>query len=196
MTPERQNKLDRVVAMRQANLTVVMENIEDPRNIAAVMRTCDSVGVQDLYVLNYSQPHRKKWKYKSARSSAKWLTLHQLTSVEECIEILRRGHFKIFTTRLTASAKSLYDIDFTEKTALVFGNEQDGVSDTITNLADGNFLIPQVGMIQSLNISVACAVSLYEAFRQKSIAGHYQHVSLPADRFIQLKTEWGLQEEL
>ena len=196
MTPERYSKLNQVVSMRQANLTVVMENIEDPRNIAAVMRTCDSVGVQDLYILNYSQPHRKKWKYKSAKSSAKWLTLHQLTSIDECIETLRKNHFKIYTTRLTGNAKSLYDINFTDNIALVFGNEQDGVSDTITNLADGNFLIPQVGMIQSLNISVACAVSLYEAYRQKSIAGHYQQASLPADRITQLKTEWGLEEDL
>lgn len=196
MTPERYGKLNQVITMRQVNLTVVMENIEDPRNIAAVMRTCDSVGVQDLFILNYSQPHRKKWKYKSARSSAKWLTLHQLTSVDECMEILKKNQFKIYTTQLSTDAKSLYDIDFTDNIALVFGNEQDGVSDAITNLADGNFLIPQVGMIQSLNISVACAVSLYEAFRQKSIAGHYQQASLPADRIIQLKTEWGLQEEL
>jgi len=196
MTPQRLNKLNQVLAHRQAGLTVVMENIEDPRNIAAVMRTCDSVGVQDLYIVNYGVPHRTKWKYKSARSAAKWLTLHQLTSVDECISLLKKAQFKIYTTQLSNNSKSLYELDFTHNTALVFGNEQDGISEAMAQHADGNFIIPQMGMIQSLNISVACAVSLYEAYRQKTIAGHYLQPSLPGERLEILKSAWMNDDDL
>ena len=84
----------------------------------------------------------------------------------------------ILTTHLSSSAVSLYEIDFTNPVALIFGNEHDGVSGEIRALADGNFVIPQVGMIRSLNISVACAVSLYEAFRQKQAASHYNKIKL------------------
>ncbi|HKB45129.1 MAG TPA: TrmH family RNA methyltransferase, partial [Chitinophagaceae bacterium] len=78
--------------------------------------------------------------------------------------------------------------------ALVFGNEHDGVSEEIRKLADGNFVIPQVGIIQSLNISVACAVSLYEAFRQKTLAGHYSKQRLADERIQDLLNRWGLEE--
>jgi len=78
--------------------------------------------------------------------------------------------------------------------ALVFGNEHAGVSDEIRQMADGNFIIPQMGIIQSLNISVACAVSIYEAYRQKAAAGHYDQASLPVTQRQQLLQEWGFHE--
>ncbi|WP_153796662.1 TrmH family RNA methyltransferase [Foetidibacter luteolus] len=196
MTPQRESRINQVLAARQNNITLVMENIEDPRNIAAVMRTCDSVGIQHLYIVNYGQPHRKKWKYKSAKSAAKWLTLHQLTSVEDCVAELRQRHYNIYTTRLAAGAVSIYQTDFTQPSAIVFGNEQHGVSDAMASLADGNILVPQAGMVQSLNISVACAVTVYEAYRQKQLAGHYNHASLPAGTMEKLRHEWGLDDEL
>ena len=96
---------------------------------------------------------------------------------------------------MSSGAVSLYEIDLTTKLALVFGNEHDGVSEELRNLADGNFIIPQVGMIRSLNISVACAVSLYEAFRQKQFKGHYQHPALTAEEHILLSKQWGTYEE-
>ncbi len=104
---------------------------------------------------------------------------------------MRDRYQKIYTTHLSADAVDLYDIDFaTSSVALVFGNEHDGVSEEIRNLADGNFIIPQVGMIQSLNISVACAISIYEAFRQKRIDGHYLNTSLTTERMEQLTSKW------
>ncbi|MEX6687037.1 RNA methyltransferase [Danxiaibacter flavus] len=195
MTPERYNKLTKVLAKRQNNLTVVMENIEDPRNITAVMRTCDAVGIQDIYVINSKPKRNREWKFKSGTSAAKWLTLHQFDNVEECVAAVRKVFNKIYTTRLTAESVSIYDVDLTDKVALVFGNEQTGVSDEICNASDGNFLIPQMGLIQSLNISVACAVSVYEAFRQKTIAGHYTQPSLSQERMDQLQTLWQLKEQ-
>src|SRR4051812_4115634 len=195
MTPERRAKLENVLAKRQPNLTVVMENVMDPHNVSAVMRSCDAVGIQDIYVISNKAPRPKKWGAKSSSSAAKWLTIHQFDNVQDCVVQLRKEYSSILTTHLSSEAISLYSIDFTGSIALVFGNEHEGVSEEMRNLADGNFLIPQVGIIQSLNISVACAVSIYEAFRQKSNAGHYKQSSFPEQRKGVLMQQWGFIEK-
>lgn len=194
MTPERKQKLISVVNKRQNDITVVLENVFDPHNISAVMRTCDAVGVQDVYVLNTKIPKHKKWGAKSSSSAAKWLTIHQYENAEECFSSLRKHYSTILTTHLSTDAVSLHEIDLTKSIALVFGNEHEGVSEEIKKLADGNFIIPQVGIIRSLNISVACAVTLYEAFRQKTRAGHYQQKRLDDVRMKNLLDEWGLKD--
>ena len=190
MTPERTNKLTNVLNRRQGNLAVVIENVEDPHNISAVMRTCDAVGIQDIYVLNTQIPRHKKWGFKSGSSAVKWLTVHHYDDTATCFEALRKAYQHIYTTHLATDAISLYDIDFTANVALVFGNEHSGVSDAARALADGNFIIPQMGIIQSLNISVACAVSIYEAYRQKRLAHHYDTPSLSLERRTELMKEW------
>jgi tRNA (guanosine-2'-O-)-methyltransferase len=190
MTPEREERILQVLDKRQDSITVVLENVFDPHNISAVMRTCDAVGVQEIYVLNTRIPRHKKWGAKSSSSAANWLTIHQFTDAAECFARLRNNYDKIFTTHLDSAAVGLYDIDLTQRVALVFGNEHTGVSEEIRALSDGNFLIPQVGIIKSLNISVACAVALYEAFRQKEVAGHYATRSLPDTQYKQLAKEW------
>ena len=195
MTPERRERLLSVLNKRQAGLTVVLENVQDPHNISAVMRTCDAVGIQEIYVLNNKIPRHKKWGAKSSSSAAKWLTIHQFSDVDECVAALRKKYDKIYTTHLATDAVSLYEINFTGSVALVFGNEHGGVSEEIRALADGNFIIPQVGIIRSLNISVACAVSIYEALRQRSIAGHYDQKNLPDEQFNTLLEQWGFVEE-
>ena len=173
MNEVRREKLQQVLNKRQYNLTVVMENVHDPHNISAVMRTCDAVGIQDIYILNTKIPEHKKFGAKSSSSAAKWLTIHTFSDTSACITALRKKYNKIYTTHLADNATQLYNLNLTDSIALVFGNEHAGVSDEIRSLADGNFIIPQVGIIQSLNISVACAVTIYEAFRQKSLAHHY-----------------------
>jgi tRNA (guanosine-2'-O-)-methyltransferase len=191
MTPERSEKLLKVLSKRQANLTVVLENIEDPHNVSAVMRTCDAVGIQDIYILTTKVPKHKRWGYRSSSSAYKWLTAHQFTDAKECITELRKHYSKILTTHLSADAVSLYEIDFTQNLALVFGNEHFGVSEELCAMCDGNFIIPQQGIIRSLNISVACAVTLYEGLRQRTEAGMYDQPSLPKERINSLKQEWG-----
>jgi tRNA (guanosine-2'-O-)-methyltransferase len=195
MTAERSEKLLRVLSKRQSNLTVVMENVQDPHNISAVMRTCDAVGIQDIYILNTKIPRHKKFGAKSSSSALKWLTIHQFNNSEECFAVLRKNYKTILTTHLSSDAVGLHDIDFTESIALVFGNEHEGVTEEVRALADGNFIIPQMGIIQSLNISVACAVTIYEALRQKTNAGHYNSISLPKDRMEILMNEWGFENE-
>jgi tRNA (guanosine-2'-O-)-methyltransferase len=195
MTPRRTERIESVLSKRQPDLTVVLENVFDPHNISAVMRTCDAVGIQEIYVLNTKIPRHKKWGARSSSSAAKWLTIHQFEDTEQCFRVLRSKYNRILTTHLSSDAVSLYEIDFTDRIALVFGNEHAGVSEEIRLLSDGNFIIPQIGMIQSLNISVACAVTVYEAMRQKSVAGHYQTSRLDTATLSQLKTQWGMQDE-
>ena len=195
MTPERQERLLSVLNKRQNNITVVLENVFDPHNISAVMRTCDAVGIQDIYVLNTKIAQHKKWGQKSSSSAAKWLTIHQFSNAEACFAELRRNYSLILTTHLSSDAISLHEIDFTQSIALVFGNEHDGVSEEIRAMADGNFIIPQVGIIKSLNISVACAVTVYEAMRQKTLAGHFEKRGLSEERYNSLLTEWGFINE-
>ena len=195
MTKERREKIESVLSKRQNDLTVVLENVFDRHNISAVMRSCDAVGIQEIYVLNTKIPRHKKWGPRSSSSAAKWLTVHQFENTNECFLQLRSKYSTILTTHLSSDAVSLYQLDLTKSVALVFGNEHSGVSEEIIQLADGNFMIPQVGMIRSLNISVACAVSLYEAFRQKHHAGHYQKQKLDAVNYSTLYTQWELNHE-
>jgi len=195
MTPERKEKLISVLDKRQDDITIVLENVFDPHNISAVMRTCDAVGVQEIYILNTKIPRHKKWGFKSSSSAKKWLTVHQYENAEECFSSLRKRYSSILTTHLSDDAVGLYQVDFTKSIALIFGNEHNGVSDEIRALADGNFVIPQVGIIQSLNISVACAVTLYEAFRQKSLAGHYNRQGMDETKYNELLKEWSFKRE-
>jgi tRNA (guanosine-2'-O-)-methyltransferase len=195
MTPERREKLLAVLHKRQNDLAVVLENVQDPHNISAVMRTCDAVGVQDIYVLNTRIPRHKKFGPRSSSSAAKWLSVHQFENAAECFEALRKKYSRILTTHLSADAVNLYDIDFTGSIALVFGNEHSGVSEDIRAMADGNFIIPQMGIIRSLNISVACAVTLYEAYRQKNAAGHYGAQKISNELHSELFNTWGLTDE-
>ena len=195
MTEERSKRLNDVLDKRQPGLTVVLENVQDPHNISAVMRTCDAVGIQEIYILNTQIPKHKKWGAKSSSSAAKWLTIQQFTDTKECFEELRKKFDKIYTTHLSSDAIGLHDIDFTGRVALVFGNEHGGVSEETIALSDGNFIIPQVGIIRSLNISVACAVSVYEAFRQKKLAGHYDKPQLTNEIRGPLAESWGFHTE-
>lgn len=196
MTPERRARLLAVLNKRQSDLTVVLENVFDPHNISAVMRTCDAVGVQEVYVLNTKIPRHKKFGARSSSSAAKWLSVYQFTDAEACFNALRQKYDRILTTHLSSDAVNLYDIDFTSRIALVFGNEHSGVSEEIRTMADGNFIIPQVGIIKSLNISVACAVTLYEAQRQKKLAGHYDKCRIPEGQLNELLDKWGFEEEV
>jgi tRNA (guanosine-2'-O-)-methyltransferase len=195
MTNERRQKINAVLSKRQNDLTIVLENVFDPHNISAVMRSCDAVGVQEIYVLTTKIPRHKKWGERSSSSAAKWLTIHQFDNTEECFSALRKKYDAILTTHLSGEAVSLYELNLARSVALVFGNEHAGVSDEMLALSDGNFIIPQVGMIQSLNISVACAVTLYEAFRQKTVAGHYAKQKLTTSDFADLGDQWGVQHE-
>lgn len=192
MTSQRYDRLTSVLNHRQPDLTVVLENVFDPHNVSAVMRTCDAVGIQDVYILNDRIPPHKKWGYRSSSTAAEWLTVHQFTDAETCFKEIRKKYQKIYTSHLNENSADVYKMDLTQSIALVFGNETFGVSDGIRKYSGGDFVIPQVGIIKSLNISVACAVTLYEAFRQKNEKGHYNESRLSDPDMLELKGKWGI----
>ena len=176
MNEERINKILELAAKRQGNMTVILENVMDYHNLGAVMRSCDAVGCFEIFVV-FTVPSKQKNDLrlgkKTAAGSRKWLKVNYFTDLETCFEMVRSRYQKIWCTALESDAESIYDKDFTESFAILFGNEKDGVSKEAMALCDGNILIPQVGMAQSLNISVACAVTMYEAYRQRFIKGFY-----------------------
>lgn len=178
ITEKRLAKFARVAALRQ-HMTVIIENVHDPHNIGAVMRTCDSVGIQELYVL-YTETHLTEEKINDVHGSStgvrKWLDVHFFKDVDKCFKAVRKKYDRIWATHLGTNSKKLYGIDLTGNVALLFGNEHQGLSSEALSYADGNYIIPQFGMVGSLNISVACAVSLYEAARQRDEKGMYQEV--------------------
>lgn len=190
MTPHREEKFKRVIAKRQTDLTVIFENVNDPHNISAVLRTCDSVGVREVYIIQTIERPFTKLGKKSSSSASKWIDIHWFFSVEECMIEVRKKYKNIFGTKLTEQSKSLYELNLTESTALVFGNEHSGLSNELAASCTGNFLIPQVGMIESLNVSVACAVTLYEAFRQREILGKYSSPALSETEMERVFKKW------
>jgi tRNA (guanosine-2'-O-)-methyltransferase len=175
---------------RQPDLTVVLENVFDPHNIAAVLRTCDAVGIMEAYAITDRIPHRKAWGFRSSRSASKWVTLHHFENRRQCLEVVRAKYGRIIGAGIGEGGSSLYDIRFTESLAMVFGNEKYGLSEEMRGDCDGFFEIPQMGMIHSLNISVACAVTLYEALRQRVISGGYDRSSLDTQAREDLFNVW------
>jgi len=190
ITPERSERLDAVLQKRQPTLTVVFENVHDPHNVSAVIRSCDAVGVLEAHGIYYGRDEFPALGAKSSASARKWVDVHLHQSVDSCYSSLRDKGFAIYTTHMDSDSISLYDLDLTKPCALVFGNEHAGVSQEAREGADGNFLIPQVGVVQSLNISVACAVSLYEAFRQRMVAGMYDVPQITDADMSSLREDW------
>lgn len=190
ITPERKERIERILRKRQPTLTVVFENVHDPHNVSAVIRSCDAVGVAEAHGIYSGRQVFPELGEKSSASARKWVDVHLHQNVDDCYANLRSRGFRIFTTHMSSDAVSLHDLDLTQPVALVFGNEKQGVTQEAREKADGNFLIPQMGMIQSLNISVACAVSLYEALRQRQQAGMYNASPLSAEMLDRLITDW------
>lgn len=188
-TEKRLNKIEKVAVARQFSLRVVLENIHDPHNVSAILRTCDAVGVSQVDLLYTIEKFPKISKVSSA-SSKKWVEQRKLESSEKCIEALRKEGFKIYGTILVEDAENIYDLDLTEKVALVMGNENRGLSKEMIDACDKHVYIPMRGMIQSLNVSVATAVILYEAQRQRSLKGMYEKSELPKNELENLISEW------
>jgi tRNA (guanosine-2'-O-)-methyltransferase len=192
MTERRLEKFRAVLARRRFDLTVVLENIHDPHNVSAILRSADACGVARVQLIYTSEvfPGLRRTGKKSSASANKWVLRRPFRSVDECYSRLREEGFAIYATRLTGKRPvSLYDLDLVGKSALVFGNEHAGVSDEAAEKADGNFMIPMGGMIESLNVSVACAVALFEAVRQRS-GSRRRHDKTDAPLMKALREEW------
>lgn len=190
-TNRRHQRIQAVLARRQTGLTVVLEDIHDPHNASAVLRSCDAVGVLDVHLVYvHETPPRTSFGRTPSASAAKWIRLHTWDSIAACYDHLRAEGFTILATALDHRSHGVYDVNFAQPTALVFGNEKRGVTPEAANGADGTIYIPMQGMVESLNISVACAVTLYEAMRQRLVAGAYDSPSLDASELRQFEADW------
>ena len=162
------------------DLSIVLENVHDPHNIGAVIRTCDAVGIPKVYLLVSDARvwDRIEIGINASSGARKWVDVYIYDDYKKCFDHLRKTHSQIVGTHLSQESVQLYDIDMCKSTAIVLGNEHEGLTNEALQYLDGNFTIPQFGMVQSLNVSVACAISAYEALRQRMLAGKYSVDSL------------------
>jgi tRNA (guanosine-2'-O-)-methyltransferase len=159
---DRKKRIDEVVASRTQSLTVVLDQLEDAFNMAAVLRTCEGMGIQTVHVVrNPEHPFHPNTAV--TQGCDKWLDIHEHQSFAECRAALKAGGFSIWASAIRSDATSLFEMRFDGKVALVFGNERFGVSSDVLSLCDGVFWIPMRGFTQSFNISVAAAASITQA---------------------------------
>lgn len=185
----RLQRLRGVLEHRQPGLTVVIENVHDPHNVSAILRSCDAVGVARVELLYTVEPFPRIGK-KSSSSANKWVERRRHTSGEACFDTLRKEGFQILATRLGETTRSLFDLPLSQPTAFVLGNEHRGISGEAAAAADACIGIPMMGMIESLNVSVAAAVCLYEALRQRLAVGMYSHPQFSSEVLETLFEEW------
>ncbi len=192
MTPQRLKKIEAVLDKRQPTLHVVLENVDDPRNVGAVLRSCDAFGVIDVHLLypKGRMPRLREIKSKSAASAAKWLRFTKWEKPKDLIAFLKKKKIAIVATHMSAKAKDPAKIDLTQPVAIVLGNEHDGVSKDMLKAAHANVLLPMVGFVQSFNISVAAALLLYEAYRQREGKGMYEASQLKKGEMKRLMKAW------
>ncbi len=154
---------------RQPDLSVLAESVHKPHNLSAILRSCDAVGIPTVHAVN---PTGGVPTYNETSASAeKWVELRVHASLGEAKDAL--GDVQLLAAHLSSTARDYRDVDYTRPTCILMGNEKRGVSDEAAALADAHIIIPMLGMVQSLNVSVATAVILFEAQRQRREAGFY-----------------------
>ena len=166
ITERRRQRLRSVLERRHDDLVIVLENIHDPHNASAILRSCDAFGVGrvDLVYTNQVFPEISSG---VAAQVDKWLQIDRFESAESCVSALHDQGLQVYATQLTDDAQDYLSVDLTTPAAIVLGNEHDGCSVEMLELADGSIIIPMVGFVQSLNVSVAAAVILAEMARQR-----------------------------
>jgi len=180
MTPERLERINTMLDKRQPDLTVCMEGLHKAHNLAAVVRTCDAIGISDVHAVWKSDEAEVRGG--SAAGSQNWIDVHNYNKTLDAITALKAQGMQVLVTNLSDTAVDFREIDYTKPTAIILGQEKFGASMAALELADQDIVIPMVGMVQSLNVSVACSVVLYEAQRQRQLAGMYDLPRLSAER--------------
>ena len=187
MTPERLAIIKKILNMRQTDLTVVMENVRKPHNLAAVARTLEAVGGLEIHAITELTSIRLT--QMSAGGTKKWIKVNKHPSTEQGLTHLKQQGFQIVATSLSENSKDYREIDYTRPTAILVGEELEGISDQALQMADENISIPMIGMVQSLNVSVASALVLYEAYHQRMATGSYDKRSLDDETYMTLLFE-------
>jgi len=188
MTAKRFARLDAVLARRQPDLSVYVENLHKPRNFYAMVRSCDAVGINEMHVLPGEDDLRTHWK--TSQGAEKWMHIKTHASSDEACEHLKSSGFQLVAAHLSDQAVDFREVDYTRPIALVLGTELFGVSDTTLSHVDLQISIPMMGVSQSLNVSVACAIVLFEAQRQRQLAGMYDRCRLDGKTLARQRFEW------
>ncbi len=192
MNPKRYQKIQQALARRQPDLTVLTEYVHKPHNLAAIIRTCDAVGIFEIHTVNVV---KKVISYKRvARGCDKWVNVYSHGDMKTAINYLRKQNFRIYAAHFTDDAKDYREIDYTQPLALLLGSEKWGVSETTLPLVDEKIIIPMMGMVSSLNVSVAAAIILFEAQRQRLEAGLYNRFRLDPEIYRQMIFEYSYPE--
>ena len=194
LLPRRFERLKAVLGRRMGNLTVLLEHVEKPHNLSAILRSCDAVGVLEAHAVCHGG--RLPTFNSTAQGSQKWVPLHLHASGSEAIGHLKRNGFRIYGTHLGVAAVDYRDCDFSGPTAFVLGAEKWGLRPETASLVDQPIFIPMRGMVQSLNVSVATSTLLFEALRQRQKAGLVPErgEGVPRERFDGLLFEWAYPE--
>lgn len=191
LTAERQQKIQNVLQNRTRGLTLVLEDIFDPHNASACLRSAEAMGVLDVHIIENS--HKFELKEGVAQGTGKWLNLvrhrakHQENTIS-CFSKLKAQGYQIYAATPHEHDVELPDITFTEKIAVVFGSEKDGLSQKALELADKRFKIPMTGFAESLNISVSCAITLFTLMQK--LKNSKLDWKLTAEEIAELKVDW------
>jgi tRNA (guanosine-2'-O-)-methyltransferase len=188
MTPERFAKLKQILTRRQPDLTVLTDDVHKSHNISAILRSCDAVGVYRMHAVSGSGAMRQH--HMISGGSRRWVDISLHPSMEQAIAALRGDGWRLLAAHATANAVDFRVADYTDKTAIVLGAELDGLSPTALAAADQTIAIPMRGMVASLNVSVAAALILYEAERQRTARGLYEKSRLEPLEFARTLFEW------
>ncbi len=195
MLPRRRERILQVLARRQPTLRVFMEAVVNEHNFSAILRTADAVGVLHVHYV-YPRNSAPPIHPRITQGTHHWLELHREDSAPVALERLRREGYRILVTRVDPAARDFREVDYTGKVVVVVGNEHEGVSPEVAALADERLWIPMVGMARSLNVSVATALVLYEAFRQREACGMYATPQLEEKGIQALLERWTLGRRL
>ena len=188
MTPERFTKIKDVLRKRQTDLTVILDNIHKPHNFNAIVRTCDAVGIQDVQYIPVTEGYRQLNYY--AKGSQKWVEAHKFDEFSTIADKLHNKGYQLLAAHFSDEAIDYREVDYTKPTAIVMGTELDGISDETACIVDKHITIPMQGMVASLNVSVASAVILFEAQKQRLEACMYTCRSMDNERYKKLLFEW------
>lgn len=194
ITDRRLARMVGVLARRQPDLAVALENVHDPHNVSAVIRSCDATGVASAHLVYPEEVERPRLSKGVAASAHRWLDIEYHSTIDDCYAALRTAGLTIYATYLGECTFELHEVDLTQPSAFVFGNESLGISEEARVQADATLKIPMVGMVDSLNISVAAAVILYEAMRQRRAAGYYDAPKMSEDAMRARLREWLIRE--
>lgn len=188
MSMARYKKIRGLLSKRQPDLTLLLEEVHKPHNVSAVIRSADAVGVHRIHAVWQENDSLRKG---TSLGSQIWVDIQRHASTEQAISHLKTENMQVLVTNLDQDAIDFRDVDYTKPTAIVLGQEKDGATQQAIAMSDQSIVIPMVGMVQSLNVSVAAATILYEAQRQRENAGMYLKNSLPESEAQKILFEGG-----